>query len=65
MEPDGESPTALAVLHADDQLAVVDKPAGLMVHDSALARGETVSGKSATLQIPSGSGRRLDIEIRA
>ncbi len=32
---------ALPVLHADDALAVVDKPAGLMVHDSALARGET------------------------
>jgi tRNA pseudouridine65 synthase len=31
----------LAVLHCDDRLAVVDKPAGLMVHDSALARGET------------------------
>ena len=31
----------LAVVHADDALAVVDKPAGLMVHDSALARGET------------------------
>ncbi|MFL6591452.1 MAG: pseudouridine synthase [Luteimonas sp.] len=31
----------LRVLHADTQLAVVDKPAGLMVHDSALARGET------------------------
>jgi tRNA pseudouridine65 synthase len=30
----------LDVLHADDWLAVVDKPAGLMVHDSALARGE-------------------------
>jgi len=29
------------VLHADDWLAVVDKPAGLMVHDSALARGES------------------------
>ncbi|KFN50607.1 hypothetical protein P873_05460 [Arenimonas composti TR7-09 = DSM 18010] len=29
------------VLFADDFLAVVDKPAGLMVHDSALARGET------------------------
>ncbi|TAK38971.1 MAG: pseudouridylate synthase [Lysobacteraceae bacterium] len=29
------------VLHADDRLAVVDKPAGLMVHDSALARGES------------------------
>ena len=31
----------LPVLHADAQLAVVAKPAGLMVHDSALARGET------------------------
>jgi tRNA pseudouridine65 synthase len=31
----------LEVLHRDDQLAVVNKPAGLMVHDSALARGET------------------------
>ncbi|MEN5059596.1 pseudouridine synthase [Luteimonas sp. TWI1416] len=28
------------VRYADDWLAVVDKPAGLMVHDSALARGE-------------------------
>ena len=33
--------TTLPVLFADDWLAVVDKPAGLMVHDSALARGET------------------------
>jgi len=32
---------ALPVLYRDDQLAVVNKPAGLMVHDSALARGET------------------------
>jgi tRNA pseudouridine65 synthase len=31
----------LGVLHRDEWLAVVDKPAGLMVHDSALARGET------------------------
>lgn len=31
----------LPVLYHDDALAVVDKPAGLMVHDSALARGET------------------------
>lgn len=29
------------MLHHDRWLAVVDKPAGLMVHDSALARGET------------------------
>ena len=34
-------PSALDVLFLDDTLAVVDKPAGLMVHDSALARGET------------------------
>ena len=32
---------ALPVLYADAYLAVVDKPAGLMVHDSKLARGET------------------------
>ena len=30
----------LPVLYADEWLAVVDKPAGLMVHDSKLARGE-------------------------
>lgn len=35
------SDLALPVLHCDDALAVVDKPAGLMVHDSALARGES------------------------
>ncbi|MDQ3617467.1 MAG: pseudouridine synthase [Pseudomonadota bacterium] len=35
------SSTALPVLYADATLAVIDKPAGLMVHDSALARGET------------------------
>jgi tRNA pseudouridine65 synthase len=29
------------ILYRDAVLAVVDKPAGLMVHDSALARGET------------------------
>lgn len=31
----------LTTLFADEWLAVVDKPAGLMVHDSKLARGET------------------------
>ncbi len=31
----------LGILHHDECLAVVDKPAGLMVHDSKLARGET------------------------
>ncbi len=30
----------IQVLYVDAWLAVVDKPAGLMVHDSALARGE-------------------------
>lgn len=41
--PDDAVPAAdapIAVLHADERLAVVAKPAGLMVHDSALARGE-------------------------
>lgn len=28
-------------MYRDEQLAIVDKPAGLMVHDSKLARGET------------------------
>ena len=32
---------ALPVLYLDEALAVVAKPAGLMVHDSALAHGET------------------------
>lgn len=36
-----EHSAAPAVLHADAALAVVCKPAGLMAHDSALARGET------------------------
>jgi tRNA pseudouridine65 synthase len=31
----------MQILHEDATLAVVNKPAGLMVHDSALARGET------------------------
>src|SRR5690606_26629581 len=38
---DAGGDAALPVLYADDALAVVCKPAGLMVHDSALARGET------------------------
>jgi tRNA pseudouridine65 synthase len=33
-------PEAIAVLYADESLAVVDKPAGLMAHASAMARGE-------------------------
>lgn len=37
----GAETLALQVLYCDDRLAVVNKPAGLMVHDSALARGET------------------------
>ncbi|KQZ59153.1 pseudouridylate synthase [Lysobacter sp. Root559] len=36
-----DEPAELPVLYADAWLAVIDKPAGLMVHDSALARGET------------------------
>jgi tRNA pseudouridine65 synthase len=39
--PGANPDAALPVLHLDRWLAVVDKPAGLMVHDSALARGET------------------------
>ncbi|WP_306332100.1 pseudouridine synthase [Xanthomonas chitinilytica] len=35
-----ESPELLQILYLDQSLAVVDKPAGLMVHDSKLARGE-------------------------
>ena len=36
-----ETETApLQLLHLDERLAVVNKPAGLMVHDSKLARGE-------------------------
>ena len=31
----------LTVLYRDESLAIVNKPGGLMVHDSALARGET------------------------
>lgn len=31
----------MPTLYCDEQLAIVDKPAGLMVHDSKLARGET------------------------
>ena len=39
--PGGAQATDLSVLYRDAFLAIVDKPAGLMVHDSALARGET------------------------
>lgn len=37
----GGATTPLVACFRDEWLAVVDKPAGLMVHDSALARGET------------------------
>jgi len=40
-DPPMSDSSSLPVLYHDDALAVVDKPAGLMVHDSALARGET------------------------
>ena len=36
-----EAAAPLQLLHADDALAVVNKPAGLMVHDSKLAGGES------------------------
>jgi tRNA pseudouridine65 synthase len=40
--PDAASvPAGIPVLYCDESLAVVAKPNGLMVHDSALARGET------------------------
>ncbi|HEY5802677.1 MAG TPA: pseudouridine synthase [Lysobacter sp.] len=41
LHSEGREPEALDILYVDEQLAVVNKPAGLMVHDSALARGET------------------------
>ena len=41
LEPSAAPDAAgIAVLYADDCLAVVDKPAGLMAHASAMARGE-------------------------
>lgn len=40
VQADAATAAPLDVRYADDHLAVVDKPAGLMVHDSALARGE-------------------------
>lgn len=36
-----ENAAPLDVVYSDHRLAVVNKPPGLMVHDSALARGET------------------------
>nr|WP_245625252.1 pseudouridine synthase [Stenotrophomonas chelatiphaga] len=45
VSPDDDTAAAaqlppLQLLHQDERLAVVNKPAGLMVHDSKLARGE-------------------------
>lgn len=37
----GADAGSITVLHADAHLAVVDKPAGLLVHDSRLAAGES------------------------
>ena len=37
----GAGAGGVTVLHADSQLAVVSKPAGLLVHDSRLAAGES------------------------
>lgn len=39
--PDGGAAMPIQMLYCDHALAVVNKPAGLMAHDSALARGET------------------------
>ena len=39
--PPHEADSPLQLLHMDDALAVVNKPAGLMVHDSKLAGGES------------------------
>jgi tRNA pseudouridine65 synthase len=41
VSPPQDIATPLQLLHVDDTLAVVDKPAGLMVHDSKLAGGES------------------------
>ncbi|GAB3373747.1 pseudouridine synthase [Lysobacter rhizosphaerae] len=41
MPPSPEPAATLQLLHIDDALAVVNKPAGLMVHDSKLAGGES------------------------
>ncbi len=40
VSPPEPAPAPIPVLYQDPYLAVVDKPAGLMVHDSKLARGE-------------------------
>ena len=53
----------ITVLHADEYLAVVDKPAGLTVHDSRLARGEKdflVNRLRAQLGRPVYPAHRLD-----
>lgn len=41
MRRDDSADADISVLHADEYLAVVDKPAGLAVHDSRLTRGES------------------------
>nr|WP_295378874.1 pseudouridine synthase [Pseudoxanthomonas sp.] len=41
MSDSGSDPDIGGVLYQDAGLAIIDKPAGLMVHDSKLARGET------------------------
>jgi len=52
-------------LHLRHVADAADSPADAFALLHALAHEEPVRGKSATLQIPSGNGRRLDIEIRA
>ena len=62
-EPGHAGPEGIVVLHADAFLAVVDKPAGLTVHDSRLARGEKdflVNRLRAQLGKPVYPAHRLD-----
>ena len=42
-------PVAVAVLFEDEHLFVVDKPAGIVVHQGAGARSETLAGQLVTL----------------
>ena len=61
-EPIAE-PVPLPVLHADDALVVIDKPAGLLVHRSALDAHETRSAADllrAQLGVPVWMLHRLD-----
>src|SRR5690606_30823329 len=43
------SPPRVEVVHLDDDFAVIDKPAGLVVHPAASHRGETLVDQLADL----------------